>query len=76
MARRKLTDDERRAAPLIAMDDLCLLGISYSRQHIHRLIKTGRFPTPVRLSGGGRICWHRADLEKYIADLKPVKRAS
>lgn len=45
---------EQPTDKLIADRDLPAYGIRFSRQHIHRLEKAGRFPAPVQLQPGGR----------------------
>ena len=65
-----------QAAPaLLGRDDLRQhYGISYSRQHLWRLIKKSkkhRFPRPVALGPGryARKAWRREDVEAWLAAL-------
>lgn len=55
----------RRTADFLTYDDIKLLGIRYCRAHLYRLIKTGRFPRPVRLSAG-RVAFRQADIRQWI----------
>lgn len=50
-------------------------GIPYSRQHIYRLIKDGRFPKPFKPNGGlcGVNAWDELAIDQYQEDCK--KRA-
>jgi prophage regulatory protein len=50
-------------------------GIPYSRQHIYRLIKDGRFPKPFKPNGGpsGVNAWDESCIDQYQEDCK--KRA-
>lgn len=41
-------------------------GIGYSRPHIYRLIKAGKFPRPVRL-GENRIAFVEAEVDDWLA---------
>jgi prophage regulatory protein len=48
-------------------------GVSYSREHLARLIKAQRFPSPVVLSTDDRgtpkrIAWLEAEIDAWIAD--------
>jgi prophage regulatory protein len=47
--------------------DLAARGIPYSREHLARLIKQGRFPAPFRLNAGGRIVWDEALIDDWLA---------
>jgi predicted DNA-binding transcriptional regulator AlpA len=67
--RAPLLPDETRGKELLAFADLRLLGISYSRAHIYRLIKAGKFPRPVRL-GDNRIAFAREKIAAYIEAIK------
>jgi predicted DNA-binding transcriptional regulator AlpA len=53
-------------------------GIRYSRWHLHRLIAAGEFPAPVALGThtASRKAWRRADIEHWIAGLKPANSAA
>ena len=53
-------------SPLIAWPELESL-IPYTRQHILRLEKEGKFPKRVRV-GEARIAWVREEVEHWIAD--------
>jgi predicted DNA-binding transcriptional regulator AlpA len=50
-------------------------GIPYSRQHIHRLIKDGRFPKPFKPNGGpcGVNAWDESAIDQHQEHCK--KRA-
>jgi prophage regulatory protein len=43
-------------------------GIDYSRQHIHRLIRAGKFPRPIKLSGmeGGANKWLEDEIDRHV----------
>ena len=40
-------------------------GIKFSRQHIHRLVKAGRFPRPIKV-GLAKNGWVEAELDGWI----------
>jgi len=64
-----LSLDERRSQALLSFDGLRLFGISYSRGHLYRLIKAGKFPRPVKL-GENRVAFVRNDIVAWIDALK------
>jgi prophage regulatory protein len=45
--------------------DLPSKGIRWSRQHIHRLVREGRFPPPFKL-GGRTNAWVEAEIDEYL----------
>ncbi len=45
-------------------------GIAYSRDHLRRLVKSGKFPTPLALSEH-RIAWNEIDVEEWLKS-RPV----
>jgi len=46
-------------------------GITYTRVHLRRLIKAGRFPIPRQLSAG-RIGFVEEEIDEWIASRPPV----
>ncbi len=40
-------------------------GIAYSRDHLRRMVKEGRFPAPVPLSEA-RIAWRESDIDDWV----------
>ena len=61
--------EERKSQDYLTAKDLPLFGINYSRRHLVRLIETGKFPQPVRLSEN-RVAFER---EKVIAWIEAKK---
>ena len=67
---------------LIPFQGLRVLGISFSRVHLRRLVNAGRFPPPVRPSEG-RVAWRSGDIQNWLANLptghidrsQPAKKA-
>ena len=58
---------------LLIFEDLkTLKGIPFSRQHIHRLVKTGRFPKPFKASGGpfGVNAWDESVIDDHQENCK------
>jgi prophage regulatory protein len=59
---------------LLSHTDLHALGISYSRQHLYRLMASGAFPRPVAL--GAEVCarkaWRRSDIMNWLGQLRPA----
>ena len=54
---------------LIGYDDLQRKGIKFSRTHIWRLVKAGRFPKPFKFTPGGKNSWIEEEIDALIADL-------
>jgi prophage regulatory protein len=52
---------------VLSHEDLRDRGIKYSRQHIHRLIKRGLFPRPVKI-GAGTNAWLENEIDQYLQD--------
>ena len=50
---------------LLSFDDLPSKGVPYSRPHLYRLIKMGKFPRPVKL-GENRVAFVEAEIDSYI----------
>lgn len=49
----------------------------YSRSSIYALMKQGKFPAPVKLSGGGAVAWRSSDIAAWIAAQgEPAKRGA
>lgn len=57
---------------LLGLADLRALGISWSRQHLHRLMREGRFPPQV--SSGPETCarkfWRAEDIQRWLEALR------
>ena len=51
---------------LLNRDDLRECGIRYSRAHLHRLIRAGKFPAPIKL-GLNRNAWVSTEIASWIA---------
>ena len=54
---------------LIAPEDLeSKKGINYSKVHLHRLVKAGKFPKPVKIGfERGRIAYVESEIDDWIA---------
>jgi prophage regulatory protein len=52
---------------MLCLKDLRDRGIRFSRQHLHRLIKQGRFPRPVKL-GVVTNAWPETEIDSYLND--------
>jgi prophage regulatory protein len=51
----------------LSYDDLRALGIRYSRVHLWRLRRAGKFPPPIKLSSS-RIVWADAAIDAWMAE--------
>lgn len=40
-------------------------GIAYSKAHVHRLIRVGKFPRPIKL-GENRNAWIESEIDSHI----------
>jgi len=50
---------------LLSLGQLGEKGVSYSRAHIDRLVKAGKFPRPIKL-GDNRNAWIEAEIDAWI----------
>lgn len=65
-ARQRASAPSRTGQRLIFLQQLKeLKGIPYSRPHLHRLIKAGQFPRPIKL-GLNRNAWIEEEIDAYI----------
>jgi predicted DNA-binding transcriptional regulator AlpA len=53
---------------LLSQADLASKGITWSREHVRRQWKAGRFPKPFKLSDGGRNVWNEEEIDSWLAD--------
>lgn len=51
---------------LLGFEDLKARGIKFTRDHVRRLGKAGRFPRPIHLGGGRRIAFVEAEIDAYV----------
>jgi prophage regulatory protein len=75
--------DNKLEKLLVDFRELRVLGIPYTREHVTRLCRQGRFPKPIRLGGDDQSCkafWRYADIVAWIdaraeaTDKLPTKR--
>lgn len=52
---------------LLQEDGLQAKGIPFTRSHLHRLIRSGKFPAPVKI-GDNRNAWVEEEIDAYIAE--------
>lgn len=52
-----------------------LQTVGYGRSTLFALVRSGRFPQPLRLAGGGAIAWRESEVQKWIDGL-PTAEAS
>jgi predicted DNA-binding transcriptional regulator AlpA len=61
---------------LLGLEDLHARGVApFSRTHLWRLIKAGKFPAPVAVGGGARKAWRASDIEAWLNELEPIRKA-
>jgi prophage regulatory protein len=60
---------------LLAFADLATKGIPFTRQHVARLIKEGRFPAPIKL-GVGTNRWIASEIDEWIGQRKTERDAA
>jgi len=51
---------------LLDYEGLRAKGFGYSRAHLWRLVKAGRFPKPVKLGLGSRNAWVEQEIDSFI----------
>ena len=42
-------------------------GIVWSRAHVYRMVRAGKFPAPLKL-GEGTTAWLEAEIDRWLAD--------
>lgn len=62
-------------AKLLTFSDLNRKGIPFSRQHVARLIKLGRFPAPIKL-GVGTNRWIASEIDDWLDQRKADRDAT
>lgn len=50
---------------LLDYDALKAKGVTYSKVHLWRLIRVGKFPAPIKL-GGARNAWVESEIDQFI----------
>jgi prophage regulatory protein len=50
---------------MLTIDDLRAKGIKWSRQHIHRKVRRGEFPRPVKL-GSSTNAWPESEVDAFL----------
>ncbi len=53
---------------LLHSADLYKFGIRYSRQHLDRLEKAGKFPRRIKLTPNGRVGWVQSEIHDWLKD--------
>jgi prophage regulatory protein len=51
-------------------------GIDLTRNHIWRLEKAGKFPRPIRVTGGRAVYWIEEEIDEYIRDMMAKRDAA
>lgn len=53
---------------MLSYEDLKARGIRFSKMHIWRLVRAGKFPVPVKLGGGanGQNAWPEHEVDQYL----------
>jgi prophage regulatory protein len=53
---------------MLPLRDLRDRGIPFTRQHIHRLVRLGKFPKPIKLGTGtnGRNVWSSDEVDTFL----------
>jgi prophage regulatory protein len=50
---------------MLTIGDLAEKGIKWSRQHIHRKVKAGKFPRPAKLGPGTNV-WPEFEIDDWL----------
>jgi|RhiMethySRZTD1v2_1073278.scaffolds.fasta_scaffold4160031_1 prophage regulatory protein len=50
---------------ILGIDDLREKGIPFCRQYLHKLVKRGEFPPPIKI-GGQRNAWVESEIDAYL----------
>jgi prophage regulatory protein len=59
---------ETSSLRLLNSADLYKLGIRYSRGHLPRLEKTGKFPRRIKLTPNGAVGWVQSEIHDWLKD--------
>jgi len=53
-------------------------GVRYSRQHLHRLVKAGKFPRPIKISGAanGANAWDEDEIDQHLETCRAARDSS
>lgn len=60
-------DVSSKGRVLISLAEIKKMGISFSRPHIYDLMKSGKFPRPIKI-GSRKNAWVKSEIESWIAD--------
>lgn len=52
---------------MIFYNDLAKYGLQYSRPHLWKLERQGKFPQHVKI-GANRVAWLKSEIEQFLAD--------
>jgi prophage regulatory protein len=52
---------------MLSIPDLHDRGIKFSRQHLRRLVASGKFPKPVKI-GENTNAWPESEIDAYLKD--------
>jgi prophage regulatory protein len=61
---------------LLGYRDLRERGISYSRTHLWRLVRAGKFPKPVKLIAGGANFWPEHEIDELLEQRSAERSAA
>jgi predicted DNA-binding transcriptional regulator AlpA len=45
-----------------------LKGVSWSREHVRRMVKAGKFPAPFKLTDKGRNFWNEEAVDRWLEE--------
>ena len=52
----------------LSQRDLHTKGIPWSREHVRRMVKAGKFPSPFKLSEKGRNFWSEEAVDRWLEE--------
>ena len=53
---------------VLSQRDLQTKGITWSREHVRRKVKTGEFPPPFKLTDKGRNVWDEEAVDRWLEE--------
>jgi predicted DNA-binding transcriptional regulator AlpA len=68
-----MTDSIRPA--VLAFDDLCAFGVTFSRRWARALIRAGQFPAPIEVTTNRR-AWLRVEIKEWLATKAAARPAT
>jgi predicted DNA-binding transcriptional regulator AlpA len=67
---------EKTAMKVLSQRDLPSKGIPWSREHTRRMVKSGQFPSPFKLTANGKNFWNETEIDAWLEKRAGAKLSS